>query len=83
MQNKDKISKDLLSFLKESISLKKIHIDGTDFYANYEGWEKFQREEYWRNCLVRLNTEHSSLKWQRMNTLCGDVQPRAWKCALL
>ena len=37
MQNKDTISKDLLSFSKESISLKKIHIDGTDFYANYKG----------------------------------------------
>ena len=37
MQNKDTISKILLSFSKESISLKKIHIDGADFYANYEG----------------------------------------------
>ena len=37
MQNKDTISKNLLSFSKESISLKKIHIDGADFYANYEG----------------------------------------------
>ena len=37
MQNKDTISKILRSFSKESISLKKIHIDGADFYANYEG----------------------------------------------
>ena len=37
MQNKDTIRKNLLSFLKESISLKKIHIDGTDFCVNYEG----------------------------------------------
>ena len=37
MQNKDTIRKNLLYFLKESISLKKIHIDGADFYANYEG----------------------------------------------
>ena len=36
MQNKDTISKNLLS-KKESISLKKIHIDGADFYANYKG----------------------------------------------
>ena len=35
MQNKDTISKNLLS-KKESISLKKIHIDGADFYANYD-----------------------------------------------
>ena len=55
MQNKDKISRDLLSFLKESIRLKKIYIDGTDIYANYEDWEKFQREEYWKNFLVRLD----------------------------
>ena len=37
MQNKDTIRNNLLSFLKESISLKKIHIDGTDFCVNYEG----------------------------------------------
>ena len=37
MQNKDTISKNLLSKKKESISLKNIHIDGADFYANYEG----------------------------------------------
>ena len=47
MQNKDTISKKLLSFFKKkNISFKKIHIDGANFYANYEGWEKFQREEY-------------------------------------
>ena len=33
-------------FLKESISLKKLHIDGTDFYENYKGWKKFQRQNY-------------------------------------
>ena len=46
MQNKDTISKNLLSLLKESISLRNLHIDGADFYANYKGWEKFQREEH-------------------------------------
>ena len=35
-QNKDTISKNLLSFLKEIISLKNLHIDGADFYANYK-----------------------------------------------
>ena len=35
MQNKDTISKDLLS--KGNISLKKMHLDGADFYVNYEG----------------------------------------------
>ena len=74
-KKKDTISKILLSFSKESISLKKIHIDGADFYTNYEGWEKFQMKEHWRNCLVRLNIEQISLlKWWRMNTLCRDVQ---------
>ena len=55
MQNKDTISKKLLSFLKESISLKKLHIDGADFYANYKSLEKFQKEEHWKNFLVRLD----------------------------
>ena len=48
MQNKDKISKDLLSFLKESISLKKLLLEGADFFAKYKGWEKFQRDEHWK-----------------------------------
>ena len=37
MQNKDLIIKNMLSFLQESSRLKKIHIDGIDFYLNYEG----------------------------------------------
>ena len=37
LQNKDIISKNLLSFLKDSLIFKKIHIDGGDFYPNYEG----------------------------------------------
>ena len=36
MQNKDTISKNLLSFLNEIISLKNLRIDGTDFYVNYK-----------------------------------------------
>ena len=36
MQNKDTISKNFL-FFKQSFTLKKLHIDGTDFYANYKG----------------------------------------------
>ena len=44
LQNKNTISKKFAFFcFKESIILKKLHIDGTDFYANYIG------------CLVSLN----------------------------
>ena len=57
MQKKDTISKNFLYFFKERISLKKLHIDGTDFYANYKGYEKFQREELWKNCLVISDIE--------------------------
>ena len=76
MQSKDTISKNLLSLLRESIILKKLHIDGTELYANYKGWEKF----HWKNGLVRLNIEHNSLlKWWTMNTFWGNVQPREGK----
>ena len=37
MQNKDTVSKNLLSFSKESISLKTAHRDGADFYSNNKG----------------------------------------------
>ena len=39
----------------EIISLKNLHIDGADFYANYKVWEMFQREDHWKNGLVRLD----------------------------
>ena len=55
VQNKDTISKNLLSFLNEIISLKNLRIDGTDFYVNYKVWEMFQREDHWKNGLVRLD----------------------------
>ena len=42
MQNKDTISKNLLPLLKESIILKKLHIDGTDFYANNKESKSFK-----------------------------------------
>ena len=48
-------------FLKESISLEKLHIDGTDIYANYKGWENVQKEEpspikYWEVELGLIST---------------------------
>ena len=42
--NTDEVSRNVLSFLKESTRLLKLHIDGADFYANCRGWKKFQRE---------------------------------------
>ena len=42
MVNVDTFSRNMLSFLKESISLLKLHIDGAYFYANYKGCKSFK-----------------------------------------
>ena len=44
--------------------------------------KKVSNESTNRYCLVILNFWNLSLlKRRRMNNLCGDVQPRAWRCA--
>ena len=60
MQKKDTIGKNLLYFFIERISLKKLNINGADFYANYKGLEKFQSEDsnirYWEIKLGLIST---------------------------
>ena len=36
----------MLSFLKESSGLEKLHINGAESYATDKGWKSFQREKY-------------------------------------